>query len=102
MVNTTKPEASATRYEPSDYERGMLDALHIVRAVTDTLHDAEIETRRITHDAAPAMRALLAGVNASANIASHIRAEVEKAAMRHLNERRNGGAHDTDCSKRRA
>lgn len=110
MAAKTKkaPPQPVAPYEPTDYQQGVLDTMEMVRSVVGTLYDAEIQVRRITHDATPALLALLAGTNAAANIGSHIRSEVEKAAMRRLNERKRMSpvgchalcAHE-DCGDRR-
>lgn len=59
----------------------------MLRSAVSAIHDAEHQVHGFAHNASPELRALLAGVNASANIASHIRIEVEKRVQRHLNER---------------
>ena len=74
-------------YAPTEYEQGVLDTLDMLTAAVSAIHDAERQVRGMTIHASPELRTLLAGVNSAANVASHIRAEVERRAHQRLSGR---------------
>lgn len=87
MTKKMPPAPKPAPYVPSDYEQGVCDVLDMLSHVVSAIHDAEHQVRGLTIHGSPELRTLLAGVNASANVASHIRSEVEKMATRRLSGR---------------
>lgn len=97
MTRNKKTQQPPPQPQPlSDYEQGVVDCLEMLRAAVDGIHAAELQVRCFTHDGSTDLRALLAGTNAAANIASHIRAETEKATLRHIMARRSPGAQERE------
>jgi hypothetical protein len=87
-----KTGAGATKHVPaaaSEYERGMMDALDVLVAVVNEMHDG-LRPAVMVGKADPALFFLGGVASAGQNLLGGVRAEMEKRIIRALIERRQG------------
>lgn len=87
----TKPQTPtppAAPYIPSDYERGVLDVLDILKEEVYRMGDAARTADRLLWEQHPAVRSLLSFASPAVNIAGDVENRVIKRAMAKMDEAR--------------
>lgn len=85
-MTTRKPKQQTTTpptapYVPSDYERGVLDALELLKQEVARLNDAKREADRLLWEASREVRSLLDFASPATNIAGDVENRVVARAM---------------------
>ena len=83
-----QPPPPAAPYVPSDYERGVLDTLELLKQEVARLNDAKREAERLLWEASREVRSLLDFASPATNIAGDVENRVVARAMPMMDKER--------------